>query len=92
MVTTKLPDHKLFQTHAFNNMLCYRCCFLTFYLDFSSSIDEVNPVEIVFLHARCYGEDVWIKDNVTGVKSHLLNQNIVRSSTDFKFSVTLCCL
>lgn len=66
--------------------------FVFAYLYFPCSIYEVNSIQIVFLHACCYGKDVWVKDNVTWIKSQLLNQQIVGSGADFDFPVTFCCL
>lgn len=44
----------------------------------------------MFFHTCTNGEDVGIKDDVIGVKSHFADQQIVGSSADFHFTVSIC--
>lgn len=60
------------------------------YLDKLSSPDEVDSIVVVFLHARTNGEDVGVKDDVIGVKSHFADQQLVGSTADLNFAVCIC--
>lgn len=61
-----------------------------YYLDKFGGSDEVDGVLVVFLHACTDGEDVGVKDDVAGVKSHLADQQLVGPSADLDFTVCIC--
>lgn len=63
---------------------------LAIYLDDFGGSDEVDGIGIVFFHTCTNGEDVGVKDDVIGVKSHFADQQIVGSSADFHFTVSIC--
>lgn len=60
------------------------------YLDNFGGSDEVDGVVTVFLHACTDGEDVGVKDDVIGVKSHFADQQSVGPSADLHFTVCIC--
>lgn len=60
------------------------------YLDKFSSPHEVDSILIMFLHACADSEDVGVKDDVIGVKSYFVDQQLVSSSADLHFAVCIC--
>lgn len=65
---------------------------LVYYLNKFGGADEVDGVVVVFLHACSDREDVGIKDDVIGVKSHFRDQQLVRPGADLHFTLSICSL
>ena len=59
-----------------------------FLLDLCCCIDEVDCIIVVLSHAGAHCQDVWVKDDVLGVKTHILNQDLVGSCANAHF---VCC-
>ena len=51
-------------------------------LNLPSRLDEVHGVVVVLCHAGAHGQDVWVKDDVLGVKAHILYQDPEGSGTN----------
>lgn len=66
--------------------------FIVQYLDEFSSFDEVDGIFTVLLNACANGEDIWVKDYIVGFKSHLGKQQLIGSSADLHFTVSICSL
>lgn len=60
------------------------------YLNKLCSLDEVDSVLIMFLHACADSEDVGIKDDVIWVKAHFVDQQLISPSADLYFAVCIC--
>lgn len=63
---------------------------LLLYLDDFRGFDKGDPVAVVLCHACCYGEDVWVEDDVMAVEAHFINKDVVRSGADLHFAVCFC--
>lgn len=62
------------------------------YLDELGSFDEVDGIFTVLINACANGEDIWIKNDVIGFKSHFGKQQLIGSSADLHFTVNICSL
>ncbi|WAR19104.1 STX5-like protein, partial [Mya arenaria] len=55
-----------------------------------NSFYEFYSVSIMFLHPRCYGEDVGVKNDVITVKPNLLHEDVVGSRADLNLPSRFC--
>ncbi len=58
------------------------------YLYHPGGLDVGYPVFIVLLYARCYGEDIGVKDDVIGVKVQPVHQQVIGTLADGYFILT----
>ena len=65
---------------------------MTQYLNASGGLDEVDGIGAVLLHACTNGEDVGVKDDVSGIEAYFIDQEMVGSGTDLHLPLSLCCL
>lgn len=60
------------------------------YLDEPGGLDEVDCIVVVFLHPGPNGENVGIKDDVIGIKSHFVDEQRVGATADLDLAVGFC--
>lgn len=73
------------------------CCqyfslILLLYLDTPTSLNESYAISVVLFNSSSDCENIGIKNNIIRVKSDSLDQQFVRSLTDFNFAVGISCL